>query len=99
VARLRATTRSWTEVPYTTRVADGYATGRIDLVFEEAGELVVVDWKSDTVSPSGVEAAGESHRGQGEAYVRALEGATGRVVREVVWVFPRAPGECALVRR
>lgn len=43
VERLRASSRWWAEVPFTTRVADGYATGRIDLVFEEDGELVVVD--------------------------------------------------------
>ena len=98
IGRLRASARSWTEVPYTTRMADGYATGRIDLVFEEGGELVVVDWKSDTVAPSGLAAAAESHRSQGEAYIRALEGSTGRTVREVVWVFPRAPGESSLVR-
>ena len=57
--------RWWAEVPYTTRVADGYATGRIDLVFEEDGELVVVDWKSDAVAPSRVEAAGEARRPRG----------------------------------
>jgi ATP-dependent helicase/nuclease subunit A len=96
VGRLRASARSWTEVPYTTRIAEGYATGRIDVVFEEEGDLVVVDWKSDAVAPRGVDAAGESHRAQGEAYVRALEAATGRTVREVVWVFPRAPAECCL---
>jgi ATP-dependent helicase/nuclease subunit A len=99
VARLRATTRSWSEVPYTTRKPDGYATGRIDLVFEEDGELVVVDWKSDSVAAGGVEAAGELHRSQGEAYIRALEAATDIKVREVVWVFPRAPGECVLAGR
>ena len=97
VERLRAATRWWAEVPYTTRIPEGYATGRIDLVFEEDGELVVVDWKSDSVAASGVEAAAESHRPQGEAYVRALEGVTGLTVREVVWVFPRAPGESSLV--
>ena len=48
----RGSTRSWTEVPYTLRIDEGYATGRIDLVFEEAGKLVVVDWKSDTVGPA-----------------------------------------------
>ncbi len=97
VERLRASTSSWSEVPYTVRVDIGYATGQIDLVFEEDGDLVVVDWKSDTVAPSGVEAAAESHRPQGESYIRALKASTGLNVREVVWVFPRAPGEGRLV--
>ena len=93
VARLRASTRSWTEVPYTLRIAEGYATGRIDLVFEEAGKLVVVDWKSDTVGPAGLEAAAEAHRPQAEAYARALGPTTGLEVSEVVFVFPRARSE------
>ena len=90
VSRFRASARWWTEVPYTLRFAEGYATGRIDLVFEEDGELVVVDWKSDAVGPSGVEGATEAHRPQAEAYVRALEATTGMHVKEVVFVFARA---------
>ena len=98
LARLRASasTRSWTEVPYTLRIAEGYATGRIDLVFEEAGKLVVVDWKSDTVGPAGLEAAAEAHRPQAEAYARALGSTTGLEVSEVVFVFPRAKSEWPL---
>ena len=97
VARALAADELWREVPYTTRVTDGYATGRIDLVFREGDHLVVADWKSDMVAPSGVEAAGEAHRPQGESYVRALETTTGLTVKEVVWVFPRAPGEAVQV--
>ena len=47
----------WREVPYTCRVANGYATGRIDLVFREGERLAVVDWKSDSVGPAAVAAA------------------------------------------
>ena len=54
VARALAADELWREVPYTRRVEDGYATGRIDLVFREGDELVVVDWKSDSVGPSQV---------------------------------------------
>ena len=88
--------RIWREVPYTLRVEDGYATGRIDLVFEEDGELVVLDWKSDTVGPKQVEAAAESHRPQAEAYARALSASTGSAVSEVVFFFPRARKGAAL---
>ena len=83
----------WREVPYTLRIDEGYATGRIDLVFEEAGKLVVVDWKSDTVGPGGLEAAAEAHRPQAEAYARALGTTTGLAISEVVFVFPRAESE------
>jgi len=92
---LRAPAR-WREVPYTRRVEGGYATGRIDLVFEEDGALVVVDWKSDSIAPSQAEAAAEAHRPQAEAYAAALAAATGRTVREVVFVFPRARAEAAI---
>lgn len=96
VARALAADEMWREVPYTVRVSDGYATGRIDLVFREESELVVADWKSDSVGPSAVGAAAESHRSQAEAYAAALEGATGTRPTEVVFVFPRAGVEWAI---
>lgn len=96
VARALAADELWREVPYTRRVADGYATGRIDLVFREGDELMVADWKSDSVGPEGIEAAAEGHRGQAEAYADALEAATGTRPGEVVFVFPRAWSEWAL---
>ena len=98
VTRARRAERLWCEVPYTLRVKDGYATGRIDLVFEENGALVVVDWKSDTVAPSAVAAALQSHREQGEAYVRAVKAATRSEVNEVVFVFPRSGREGTMVK-
>jgi ATP-dependent exoDNAse (exonuclease V) beta subunit len=94
--RLRASEHSWAEVPYTLRIAEGYATGRIDLVFREGDELVVVDWKSDSVGPTEVEAASEWHRPQATAYVRALEATTELGVKEVVLVYPRARAEWSL---
>ena len=94
-SRARAATGLWREVPYTLRVDDGYATGRIDLVFREDDGLVVVDWKSDTIGPGQADAAAAAHRPQAEAYVRALEQATGMRVKEVVFVFARAGAERA----
>jgi ATP-dependent exoDNAse (exonuclease V) beta subunit len=85
-------------VPYTLRIDAGYATGRIDLVFKEGDELVVVDWKSDSVGPTEVEVASELHRPQAEAYVRALETTTRLRVKEVVFVYPRARTEWSLGR-
>jgi ATP-dependent helicase/nuclease subunit A len=96
VARARAAAVVWNEVPYTVRVPEGYATGRIDMVFREGDHLVAVDWKSDSVGPTQVEAAAEGHRTQAEAYVRALEATTGLTVSEVVFVFARAGAEWAL---
>jgi ATP-dependent helicase/nuclease subunit A len=96
LARALRAERYWREVPYTLRVADGYATGRIDLVFEEGSELVVIDWKSDSVGPKQVEVAAEGHRAQAEAYRHAVEASTGSRVTEVVFFFPRAREAAAL---
>jgi ATP-dependent helicase/nuclease subunit A len=96
VARALRAERIWREVPYTLRVEDGYATGRIDLVFEEDGELVVLDWKSDTVGPTQVEAAAEAHRPQADAYAKALAASTAKAVKEIVFVFPRARGAASI---
>ncbi|MFN8188052.1 MAG: 3'-5' exonuclease [Gaiellales bacterium] len=93
VARALASGRHWREVPYTVPIENGYGTGRIDLVFEQDGGLVVVDWKTDAVEPEGVEAAAEEHRPQAEAYAEALTAATGREVKEIVLGFPRAGRE------
>ena len=96
VARALSADELWREVPYTVRVADGYATGRIDLLFLEGGELVVADWKSDAMGPAGVAAAAETHRPQAEAYSRAIAAVSGLRVKEIVFVFPRAGSECAV---
>jgi ATP-dependent exoDNAse (exonuclease V) beta subunit len=96
LSRARAAKELWREAPYTLRVEDGYATGRIDVIFEENSELVVIDWKSDAIGPSAVKAAADSHRAQARAYVRALEAVTAMPVKEVVFVFPRAKAEAAI---
>jgi ATP-dependent exoDNAse (exonuclease V) beta subunit len=90
VSRALAADELWREVPYTRRVEDGYATGRIDLVVREGNELVVADWKSDEIAPSQADAAADGHRPQAEAYAASLTAATGLSVKEVVFVFPRA---------
>jgi len=99
VARARAAAVVWNEVPYTVRVPEGYATGRIDVVFREGDHLVAVDWKSDSVGPTQVEAAAGGHRKQAEAYVRALEATTELTVSEVVFVFARAGAEWAFTAK
>ena len=96
LARALAADELWREVPYTMHVAGGYATGRIDLVFREHDELVVLDWKSDSVGPASVAAAAEIHRPQAEAYAAALTAATRTPVREVIFVFPRAGASAAI---
>jgi ATP-dependent helicase/nuclease subunit A len=92
LARALRSDALWREVPYTVAVKGGYATGRIDVVYRENVGLVVIDWKSDSVSPSQAEAAAGLHHAQADAYVRALEAATGLPVKEINFVFARAGG-------
>jgi ATP-dependent exoDNAse (exonuclease V) beta subunit len=56
-------------------------------VFEEAGALVVADFKTDAVSGDGVDARAAHYRPQGTAYAMGIEAAAGLPVREVVFAF------------
>jgi ATP-dependent helicase/nuclease subunit A len=80
------------EVYVGARVAGTLVEGYIDLLYEEEGELVVVDYKTDTVRDDGeVEEAFARYRLQGAAYALALESALGRPVRRCVFVFLAVP--------
>ena len=68
--RARAADECRREVPYTLRSGDGFETGRIAVVFREGSSLVVIDWKTDTVTPGQVAAAAEGHRAPGEHGIR-----------------------------
>ena len=96
VKRAVAADEAWREVPYMIATDDGFESGRIDLLIREGDELTVIDWKSDSIGPDAVQQAAESHRGQGESYVNALERITGLRVKEVIFVFARAKTEYAL---
>ena len=62
--------------------------GVIDCCFEEGGQWVLVDYKTD--SPSDVPGAMERHRPQLEIYAAALETITQMPVRERVLYLVRA---------
>ena len=53
------------------------------------GDLVVIDYKSDDISESDVDAKLERYQWQGAAYAAALESATGMTVKEVQFLFVR----------
>ena len=82
------------EVPVTAAAGElAFAVGRMDLVFEEDGGLVIVDYKSDLVNADAVEPAALRHRGQAAVYAWATQQAAGLPVKEVVFVFGRPGGE------
>jgi ATP-dependent exoDNAse (exonuclease V) beta subunit len=105
VQRAFAAARRWREVPFvlsrdgvsTDRFAGPLVTGRVDLVYQDGEELVVVDYKTDrdVTKENAEDHAREHHSGQSEVYARALSAATGLPVREVAFVYCKAGVEVA----
>ena len=97
VARAFRSDSCWREVPFGISGDDGALTfGRMDLLHRDGERLVVVDYKTDTVTDS-VGVAVQEHRGQAQAYAQAAKAATGLDVDRVVFVFARAGGAEAAI--
>ena len=91
LARAAAAPRRWRELPFTFELDGRVIRGFIDLVFEEEGKLVVVDFKTDRITEGEAEDKAAEYKNQGAAYVMGLEEATGLEVGELVFSFLR-PG-------
>ncbi len=91
VRRALASKRLLLEAPFTVGLAQaaGLAEGRIDLLFEEDGGLVIVDFKTDDVSPKEVDARSETYRNQALVYAWSAQTASRVPVREVILLFAR----------
>jgi ATP-dependent exoDNAse (exonuclease V) beta subunit len=87
VRRAVAARRLWREVPVAAPLDGCIIEGFIDLLFEEPDGLVVVDYKTDAIDAGETEDAVDRYRIQGGVYALALERATGRPVKEVVFLF------------
>ena len=70
--------------------------GVVDCFFEEDGELVVVDFKTDHVSRAQLDERAEHYRPQLEAYSMALTRVMGKKVKEKVLYFFSAGEEVRL---
>ena len=87
VRRAVASQRIWREVPVAAPVGDGSLHGFIDLLFEEENALVVVDYKTDSVTDEQFPHVVERYRLQGGAYAHAISQITGKRVKEVVFLY------------
>ena len=88
VKRALESGRLWRETPVASPVGDGVLDGFIDLLFEEEGGFVIVDYKTDALgSDDEIERAMERYRLQGGGYALALSRATGVKVNEVSFLF------------
>jgi ATP-dependent helicase/nuclease subunit A len=97
VRRAVASGRWWREVPVAAPVQDRVLEGFIDLLFEEDGQLVVVDYKTDALeNEDEIAQAMQRYRLQGGAYTLALQKASGQQVKEVVFLFLQPYQEVSL---
>lgn len=87
VKRAVASGRYWREVPVAVGNGNGSLHGFIDLLFEEHPGLVVVDYKTDSISDEETPDAVQRYRLQGGAYAHALQELTGKPVAEVVFLY------------
>jgi ATP-dependent helicase/nuclease subunit A len=85
--RARAASRLWRELPLWFPEGSELLEGVIDLVFEEDGGLVVVDYKTDGIGPEQALAQAAHHAPQLQLYGRGLAQALGRPVRERLVLF------------
>jgi hypothetical protein len=58
-------------------------------MFEERGELVIVDFKTDAVTPKDVDERAALYRAQALIYAWSARRASGMPVREVILLFAR----------
>ncbi len=80
--------RFWREVPVGVPIAGGSLQGFIDLLFEGPEGLVIVDYKTDSVTAEGTPAAAARYRPQAGGYAVAIQRAMPeRSVAEVVFLF------------
>ena len=96
VRRAVAASRFWREAPVAAPAGEGVLEGFIDLLFEEDGNLIVVDYKTDALDSAHVENAVASYGPQGGAYALAVQRATGKPVTEVVFLFLHANRSASL---
>ena len=87
VERARRAARVWRELPLWFPDGASLVEGQVDLVFEEDGKLVVVDYKSDAIADAQALEQAAHHAPQLQLYGRGLTQAIGLPVRERLVVF------------
>jgi ATP-dependent helicase/nuclease subunit A len=87
MARARRSSRVWRELGVWFPDGADLVEGKVDLVFEEDGGLVVVDYKTDQLSGEQARAQAAHHAPQLQLYGRGLARATGLPVRERLVLF------------
>jgi len=97
VKRALASGKYYREVFVSLPIDEGYVEGFIDLLFEENGELVIVDYKTDVLDDDrvGVEKH-DQYALQSGIYALAIGQVTRKPVHEVVLVFLHSGNEVVI---
>lgn len=98
IKRVRKSKRFFREVPFSVSLGGNLVEGKLDLLFEEDGGWVILDYKTDEVSGDALEQRFHSYREQGAWYAEAVRKATRGKVKEMAFFFVRA-GEVRIVER
>jgi ATP-dependent helicase/nuclease subunit A len=85
--RARRARRAWRELPLAFPEEGYLVEGTIDLVFEEDGQLVIVDYKTDRIVPEQALLQAAHHAPQLQLYGRGLTQATGLRIKERLVLF------------
>lgn len=85
--RARKAERAWREMSVWFPDGEHLVEGKVDLVFVEDGQLVVVDYKSDAITEDQALAQAAHHAPQLQLYGRGLAQALSQPVRERLVVF------------
>jgi ATP-dependent helicase/nuclease subunit A len=85
--RARSAERVWRELRLWFPEGEELVEGAVDLVFEEQGELVVVDYKTDRIADEQAVAQAAHHAPQLQLYGRGLAQASGQRVRQRIVLF------------
>lgn len=93
VVREAATLPHWRETYVAAPISDEIAIeGYVDLLYQRADGLVIVDYKTDAVDGTELEQRLAKYELQGATYAVALESATGLPIADVIFVFLRRDG-------
>jgi len=85
--RILASDRYHKEVPFAFKENGTIVEGKIDVLFEEAGEITIVDFKTDKVTKSDLKERTEHYRTQVETYRQSITATCGKPPKEVILFF------------
>jgi CRISPR/Cas system-associated exonuclease Cas4 (RecB family) len=88
--RIARASRVEREFDFVMAIEDVVLRGQIDLWFEEAGELLLLDYKTDTVRPEDTASRAAAYALQLRLYALALERITGRMPSRAYACFLRS---------